>query len=122
MKLAIVGWRKFNDFKFFQHKIKETLDEWEIEPKEIQLIISGGATGTDSLAVRWAKLHDIETRVFQPDWNQYGKAAGPIRNSLIVTESTHLIAFPSKQGRGTQDSIKKAKASQKVLAIHWIDN
>ena len=120
MKLAIVGWRKFNDFNIFCRKIEETLHLWNVEPKSIEVIISGGATGTDTLAERWAKSNEIFTKIFLPDWKQHGKAAGPIRNSLIIDESTHVIAFLSKESRGTYDSIKKAKQGNKILVVHNI--
>jgi len=120
MKLAIVGWRKFNDFKLLKEKIEQTLEEWDIDVESIEAVISGGAAGTDSLAECWAKSNKIPLQVFLPDWKQHGRAAGPLRNSLIIAEATHVIAFPSKQGRGTQDSISKARQSNKELAVHWI--
>jgi len=120
MKLAIVGWRKFNDFRSFETELNKTLDQWQIKLESIEMVISGGAMGTDSLASKWAKSHKIPLKVFYPDWDKHGKKAGPLRNSQIVDECTHIIAFPSRQGRGTQDSIRKAKQNKKIMAIHWI--
>lgn len=56
---------------------------------------------------------NIKIKIFYPDWNLYGKKAGP----LIVLECTHMIAFPSKNSIGTFDSINKAKKQEKELII-----
>lgn len=48
-------------------------------------IISGGATGVDSLAERYAKENGIDCKVFEAKWNKYGKYdedAGTDRNAL----------------------------------------
>jgi len=67
------------------------------------MVLSGGATGADTLALEWA----IENGVFfiaQPaDWKRHGRAAGPIRNQAML--DTHhpdwALEFPG--GRGTAD-------------------
>jgi hypothetical protein len=58
--------------------------------------------------------------VFKPNWN-LGKAAGILRNTDIVNECTHIIGFPSKNGRGTQDSMRKALATKKFTKEFYID-
>ena len=60
-------------------------------------------------------------KIFKPDWLKYGKAAGPIRNQQIIEYATHVIAFPSKTGKGTQDSIIRAKKLNRKLIICPID-
>ena len=82
--------------------------------------MSGGAKGADTLAENWAEEYGIPITIFRPDWKAYGKAAGPIRNTDIVNECTHMIAFPSVKGKGTQDSIKKAKENGKLVEIFYI--
>jgi len=59
--------------------------------------------------------------VFPAEWNKYGNRAGPMRNTLIVAEADYIIGFPSKTGRGTQDTLKKAWQAKKRLYIHDID-
>lgn len=113
--MAIAGSRNFTDYDRFE---KET-DQW-IELNGVpDLIISGGAPGTDSLAERYAREHGIPFLVFKADWSQ-GKKAGPIRNTKIINEATHLLAFPSEQGKGTQDSIKKAQQKRLHLTLCWV--
>lgn len=57
-------------------------------------------------------------RGFPADWGSLGKAAGPIRNSLMLTEANPslVIAFPG--GKGTADMISKARAAGvKVIEV-----
>lgn len=51
---------------------------------------------------------------------KYGKAAGPIRNNLIVETSDIIIAFPKPTSTGTKDTIKKANKSNKTVHIYKI--
>jgi len=71
-------------------------------------IVSGGAIGADTLASRYAKDNGIEFLVFPAQWYRFGKAAGPIRNQLIVDAAAHMIAFLSPKSTGTKDSVTKA--------------
>jgi hypothetical protein len=125
MRLAIVGSRNFTDYYVFRQKVEQALQEWLIEENKditVEYVISGGASGIDSLANTWANEKECKMVVHWANWAKHGKAAGPIRNSLIISDSTHVIAFPSKFGRGTQDSIRKAKREGKKIKIFWVEN
>ena len=92
-KVAIVGSRNFTNYEF----LKNTIIEWKEENNiDIGTIVSGGAKGADTLSEQFAKEHGYKILIFKPDWNTYGKAAGPIRNT-------------TKTSVGTYDSIRKAK-------------
>lgn len=105
-KLAIVGWRKFNDKVLFN----KVLEDYTKEHGFPSLVVSGGAKGADTFAERWAISHGIPTKILEPDWDTHGKRAAIKRNTDIVKACTHMIAFPSKNKKGgTQDSIRKAK-------------
>lgn len=122
MRLAIVGSRTLTNKQFFNDKIDLALNEWiDKSQTNITHIVSGGARGADTLAEQWAKARNIETVIFKPDWNKYGKRAGYLRNVDIITNATHVLAFPSHQGCGTQHSIEIAKKQNKPLMIYWID-
>lgn len=112
MKVAVIGSRNFNNYSL----ISETLQKVH-ETKPISLIISGGAVGADSLAEKWAKLHNIPTLIFMPDWKQYGKKAGLIRNTDIIQNSDSVIAFWNGSSKGTKDSITKAKKLNKPILV-----
>lgn len=102
MKVGVVGSRSFKDYEL----LKQTLDSF---PFEITQIISGGASGADTLAEWYAFEKKIPLKVFRPDWKKFGKRAGFLRNSDIVNNSTHIIGFHNGTSRGTMDTIQKAK-------------
>ncbi len=111
--LAIVGYRKFTDWKIF----KDTLKEYVVRYGMPSRVVSGGALGADAMAEKWAKRHGIPLMILKPDWKKYGKAAGILRNTDIVDACTHVVAFPSPKGKGTQDFIRKAIAGRKAIMI-----
>jgi hypothetical protein len=108
MKVAVIGSRDFNDYE----EVKQTLSTINIT-----LLVSGGAKGADSLGERYAKEHNIETKIFLPDWEKYGKKAGFLRNTDIINEAELIIAFWDGQSKGTKDSIDKAFKSEKKILI-----
>jgi hypothetical protein len=108
MKVAVIGSRNFNDYE----KVKQVLST-----KNITLLVSGGAKGADTLGQKYAEEHDIETKIFLPDWEKYGKKAGFLRNSDIINESELVIAFWDGFSKGTLDSLKKAKKENKNILI-----
>lgn len=117
MRLAIVGSRNFKDYERLCAEIDKVIKKWGI----IETIISGGAPGADTLAEKYSRdVLKKEPVVYPADW-KLGRVAGPKRNTQIVDDCTHMIAFPSQQGRGTQDSIKKAKKANKHIEVIYID-
>jgi len=103
MKLAIIGGRTFVDYALMCKSIDTFCKD-----QKVTLVISGGAKGADTLAEKWALEHNIDTLILKPDWT-IGKRAGLERNTDIVNEATHLIAFVMPESKGTWDSIKKAR-------------
>ena len=100
MKVGVIGSRTFKDYEL----LKKTLASFEITQ-----IISGGASGADTIAEWYAFEKKIPLKVFRPDWKKFGKRAGFLRNTDIVKNSEHVIAFHNGESRGTMDSIQKAK-------------
>ena len=118
MKLAIIGSRTFTDKKTFDALMNEAIELWGM-PEEV---VSGGAWGADKLGERWALSRGIKVTIFRPEWNKYGRSAGPIRNRDIIATATHVLAFPSRKGKGTQHSIGLAQKDPNIkLLVHWID-
>ena len=112
MKVLICGGRGFRDKQF----VDDYLDEWvtslyDKNPyfKESIIVIHGGALGVDTWADSWAIRRKYTIKEYQPDWDKYGRAAGPIRNKQMLDEGKPdlVIAFPG--GRGTANMIKQAK-------------
>lgn len=117
MNLAIVGYRYFNDY----NKFKTIVDNYIKENGVPEYIVSGGAMGVDTMAEKYAKEKNIKVKVFKPDWQKFGKAAGILRNTDIVANSTHVLALPSLKSVGTYDTINKAKNSNKSVTVITIE-
>ena len=125
MNVAIVGYRDYNDYTYFKQKI----DEWVKVNGPIKTIVSGGATGVDSLAEKYADEKGIQKIIFpvsKEEWRKLGLAAGPLRNDKIIKElekdlsSAHVIAFPSKKSKGTFDTIRKVQHKKIPVTIYNI--
>lgn len=115
--LGVVGSRNYRDWDDF----KKRVNDW-IEKKGMPtIIVSGGARGADSMAERFADERKIAIEVLPPDYNTYGRYAPLQRNSQIARLCTHLLAFPSHKGSGTQDTIAKAKKMKKDVEVFYID-
>lgn len=115
--LAIVGARTFSDQTLLNEKLQEFIVQYGMPTK----VVSGGARGADQMGERWAKKHGIETLILCPQWRvdgKYNPRAGLDRNTDIVNACTHMVAFPSEKGRGTQDSIRKAKRLGKPVLVY----
>lgn len=116
IRLAIVGSRELTDYAWF----RERVEQWIRVNGRPEQIISGGARGADTLAKQFADEEDIFLNELLADWSK-GDRAGPMRNTQIVNSATHVLAFPSKSGRGTQDTIAKARRANKKVVVHQID-
>ena len=111
--LGIVGSRSYNDWEFFW----QVVNEWTMENGHPDKIISGGANGVDNMAKRYAHEKAIAFDEINVIWS-HGRNAGPVRNTTLVSNITHLLAFPSVLGRGTQDVIQKA-CSKRIPIEEW---
>lgn len=100
MKLLVCGGRDYDDAVL----VDEVL-AW-LAPN---CIIEGGALGADTLARRWASATSVPCQTIPADWEAHGKAAGPIRNVIMLEMKPDIVlAFPG--GRGTDNCVKQALA------------
>lgn len=80
-------------------------------PLNVQ-IVHGGAAGADTAADRAARKLGIHVMSEPAQWDIYGKAAGPIRNQLMLDKyhPDEVIAFrTSGKSSGTDHMIKCAR-------------
>lgn len=91
----------------------------EPEPStEPVLLVHGSADGVDSQAAQiWQDL-GMPTEGHPAEWDRYGKAAGPMRNAVMVNLGADLCAaFPDEKSRGTWDCVRKARAAGIIVLI-----
>ena len=122
MKLAISGSRNYKNYEEFKQLVDDFFKKNLNSDDKLEYIISGGAIGTDSLAEMYASEYGIQMIIIKPDYNKYsGKIAPLIRNKQIINLATHLCAFPSNTGSGTQHTISFAQEKSIIISIHYID-
>ncbi len=117
MNIAIIGGRDFTDYELVKETIKLFETEEGILIKDFTHIVSGGAKGADSLAKKFANEFGIPLIEHFPNWEKYKKAAGYIRNELIINDSDVVFAFWDGKSKGTKNSIDIARAKKKTLII-----
>jgi hypothetical protein len=85
----------------------------------IGVLVTGGATGVDTLAGDWAtgvflREGRPQLEVHPADWDTHGKSAGPIRNQEMAALGADLcVAFAG--GPGTADM--RARATKRGIAV-----
>lgn len=69
----------------------------------------GDAKGVDSLARSWAELNNIPWRQYYADWEKLGRAAGHLRNEVMLDDfkPSLLLVYPG--GIGTLNCAKQAR-------------
>lgn len=104
MRVIVCGGRDYNDAATMFRALTEHGVTWLAE---------GGANGADWLARHWALSQSprVPVTTYPADWEQHGKAAGPIRNQFMLENAKPdaVIAFPG--GKGTADMVRRAKAA-----------
>lgn len=115
MRLLVCGPRNW-DNKWYVYDILQRLTHANGDT-----IITGGATGVDSIALGWAKEHGVEWERYPAEWTTYGRSAGPIRNKRMLDEGKpNLVVAFQRYGVfgtvGTHNMIRQAlKAGIPVL-------
>jgi len=114
-KIGVIGSRGYNNYKEFKEQI-EYLTSNILEPI---IWVSGGCkSGGDALISRYCKDNNFELIEYLPDWDKHGKAAGFIRNKLIIEDIEYLIAFWDQMSKGTKSSLDLAeKKGMKVRIV-----
>lgn len=117
-RVLIAGCRDFNDYGFAKKYIDYYLSD--IRKQYRIIIISGGANGADKLGEHFADENKMKCEYCYPDWEKYGKSAGPRRNFEMVKKSDYIICFWDGKSRGTKSTIEFAQKLQKPLRIKYI--
>ena len=77
---------------------------------DLTIVHGACPTGADDQADLWASNRGLTVERHPAAWDEHGKAAGPLRNSHMVSLGADLcIAFVEPQSRGTRDCLEKAR-------------
>jgi len=132
MRVLVCGSRTFED----QDLLNRTLDGL-LTKGESHTIIHGMARGADTMAENYARSRGYPLLEYPALWNTYGRAAGIIRNTEMLTEGKPelVVAFlgrvaqkefesglsDSKYSRGTKNMIDQATTSGVPVEIIDVD-
>lgn len=103
-RVLVCGGREYSN----REMVKSVLDcVHAAEP--VSVLIEGGARGADRLAREWAIGAGVPVETYEADWDRHDKAAGPIRNSTMLSAGKPdlVVAFPGNAG--TADMTSKAR-------------
>ena len=113
MRTIIAGSRTITDPAIVRKAIRQSRFQ-------ITRVISGGCRGVDKLAEGWALENQVPVTVVKPDWDELGKAAGPVRNAEMADIADALIAIRAPGiSKGTDSMIRIAQGrGLKVFVYH----
>lgn len=106
MKLLIAGSRSITEFDLNQYV-----------PKDVDLIICGGAKGIDTVAEKFADNHRISKLVLRPNYALYGRAAPIKRNEDMIELADSILVIWDGKSRGTKYTIDYAKRKEKSVTV-----
>jgi len=98
MKVIIAGSRNINDYKL-------VVDAVNSSGYNITTVISGCATGIDTLGEQWARASGIPIIEMPANWNRDGKKAGPIRNRDMALIADAAVIIWDGESTGTRNMI-----------------
>ncbi len=98
---AVIGSRSFSDFALLS-RVCSSLG--------VSSVVSGGASGADSLAARFASSSGLPLRVFSPDYGRFGRRAPLVRNWQIVRSVSQVVAFWNGSSRGCFHALSCAQS------------
>lgn len=114
IKLAVIGSRSFDDKNRLFAMLDKNIDR-------IEMIVSGGAKGADSLAHQWAQERGVPCLIFYARWHSldgdYDRGAGFKRNHKIIDTADRVLAFWDGESRGTAHSMSIAKHKNKPIKV-----
>ncbi len=113
MKLIIAGSRNLN---ISVQDIYNVLwyNGFELNTLEI---VSGAAKGPDSVAIDFARLHNMPIHIYPAKWSVIGKSAGIIRNKQMGDFADALIAFWDGESKGTKHMIDYMTSLNKQVEV-----
>ena len=106
MKLLVVGSRGITNFDLSLYITDE-----------VDMIITGGAKGVDSIAERYADMHSLSKAVLRPKYNVYGRFAPLKRNEAMVEMADAVLVVWDGKLRGAKYTLDCAEKIGKPLTI-----
>ena len=119
MIIIVSGSRHWKDYNIFCYHL--TRVNMRFPEKPVLLCVGDCPTGVDAMTRSYAANRKLEHIIFQANWTDYGRAAGPKRNQQMVDDAmiladdpVHLnlviaVTYPMAGSKGTADLTKRAR-------------
>ena len=109
--ILIAGSRDFENRNIFAGVLLQFMVE--NDPLEEYVIVEGGARGVDTMAREFAEVNGLQVKEFKPNWEKYGRAAGPKRNDemtkFVAENNGKALYFWDGESKGTKQCIISAR-------------
>ena len=106
MKILIAGSRSITSFDLAPHV-----------PEGVELVITGGAKGVDTLAEEFARERGIPTLTVKPAYERYGRAAPIRRDEEMVDMADAVLVIWDGVSRGSRHTAEYAKRKGKPVTV-----
>ncbi len=84
---------------------------------EIDQVVEGEASGTDTHSRWWAQERGIPVAAMPADWQRYGKSAGPRRNAAMGAVMDAAVIVWDGESRGAWDMVEVARRLRKPYEL-----
>lgn len=110
MKVIIAGSRNVKDYSLVVQSIVRS-------GYDITEVVSGCATGVDTLGEQWARANGVPIKEMPANWNKYGNSAGPIRNRDMAEYADAAVVVWDGESRGSRNMIENMIRRKKPYYI-----
>lgn len=119
MRVIVTGSRDWPWGQVVYDDLTELAHDCLSKQEELRLFFGDCPTGPDAVTDKWVENNDeliAGWRCFPADWDDYGKAAGPIRNRRMIAyvqamdmdDEVICLAYRLEGSRGTTDCMDRA--------------
>ena len=120
-RVIIAGSREFSDYELLKKTCDYYLSNKFKDPSCKVIVISGHASGADTLGEIYAKEKGLDCEIFPADWNKYGKKAGYLRNMSMAEVGNSAIIFMSAYGENKGSRMMERIAREKHLLVRVVE-
>ena len=112
LKVIVAGGRDFQNYGLLSEKLDKLFSK-----RADVVIVSGMASGADSLAVKYADENKIRVSEFSEKWKKFGNASGFRRNVEMARFADACVCFWDGKSVGTKHMIDTAKRMNLKLRV-----
>lgn len=107
-RVLITGSRTWTDEETINNALRAVWEE-QGRPADMVLLSGNCPTGADAICERIWEKNGLTVERYPADWETHGKAAGFIRNKIMVDSNPDIcLAFRKNKSKGTTHTIDLA--------------